>query len=648
MCYTGLMSDDAEKLNRVEELKEKLFSRNYEMKVEHRDNFTHPDQRNVPSSWADAEEESYRKAENFFMQTSKFQKFFKWSMIFFAFAAFYAAYTFFAGSNTVSSENIEIAVLGNSFTDGGEELSFTVSVTNRNSSSLELVDLVVEYPKNSQDGALGSTERMRETLGTIPAGGIRNENIKLVLFGEQGSIKPIKLILEYRVEGSNAIFVKEKIHEVSISSTPIDLILDAPSVLSPNQEIILDVKAVLNSTNPLSDILVKMDYPVGFKFSSANPKPALGNNIWSLGDLAPGTEREIRIAGRMVDVYDGEEKTFRVWSGTRSPANKSEIDVVLNSLSHTVLMSKPFIEARLFIDGVYKNDYVTTSKSKINGEIRYANNLDTVINDLEIRAKLGGNALDKRSINADFGFYSSTENAIIWNKSYHRQLAEVNPGDSGVLTFSMMPTSLFSGGSNILNEPEINIDISIRGKAEGTGFETQELKNSESKTIRIISDVGFANKALYYSGAFKNTGPIPPKVGQETTYTVIWTLSNSANNISNAVVRSSLPSWVKYMSSVYPATENVEYNSSTREITWHVGSIKKGAGIYSAAKELSFQIGLTPSLSQVNSAPTIINEAVLTGHDDFANVDVRVTKPALSTNLVNDASFPDLGERVKE
>jgi len=641
------MSENGEKLNRVEELKSKLFSRNYEMKVEHRDNFTHPNHSTVPDSWGE-DEGGYKKAEDFFMQTSKFKKFFKWSLIFFACAILYASYTFFAGSNTVSSENIEIEVLGNTFTDGGEELQLTVSVTNRNSSSLELVDLVIEYPKSSQSGAIESTERRRESLGTIPPGGFANENIKLVLFGEQGSVRPIKIALEYRVEGSNAIFVKEKIHEVSINSTPIDLSLSAPSTLSPNQEIILDVKAVLNSPNSVPDVLIKMDYPVGFQFQSAKPAPTSGNNVWSLGDLAPGADRNIRIEGKMVDVSDGEEKTFRAWAGTKSASDKSKIDVVFNSASHTLVLNKPFVEARIFVDGVYKNSYTATSKGRISAEIRYANNLDTTISDLEIRAEISGNALDKKSVSAQQGFYNSLQNEIVWTKTSVGALREVNPGDSGSLSFSFMPTSLFSGAGSILNEPEINISVSIQGKSEGSGYEANELENSESKTISIISDVGFANKALHYSGSFKNSGPVPPKVAQETTYTIVWTASNSSNNISNAVVRSSLPSWVRFVGDTAPSGENLEYNSSTREITWNVGTLKRGTGISTNAKEVSFKIGFTPSLSQINTAPTIINDAVLTGHDDFANVDIRVSKSSLSTNLINDAAFPDGGERVRE
>ena len=111
-------------------------------------------------------------------------------------------------------------------------------------------------------------------------------------------MRPIKISLEYRVEGSNAIFVKEKLYEVNINSTPINLTVDAPEVISPNQDITLNVKTTLNATKPASNILVKFDYPVGFQFSSATPVPTLGNNVWSLGDLSPGAERDVSITGK--------------------------------------------------------------------------------------------------------------------------------------------------------------------------------------------------------------------------------------------------------------------------------------------------------------------------------------------------------------
>ena len=630
------------KLNRLEELKNKLFSKNYQTQIEHRDVFSSlPGKANkIADSWKAGEKAGFNAEEKFFMKTSKFKKFFIFSVIFFVLALGYAAYVFFAGGNTVSNDNIDISILGNNFTAGGEELPLIIGIVNRNNSALDLVDLVMEYPKGGVTNLSSDTEHFRMSIGTIPAGAVRNENLKVMLFGEQGSVRPIKITIEYRVTGSNAIFVKEKIYEITITSTPINLTVDAPTEISPNQNITLNIKASLNATKAIPKILVKIDYPPGFTFIKSVPGPSFGNNVWNLGDIAPGAEQAISISGKMVDVFDGEEKTFNISSGSQSNIDKSMIDVIFNSVKSVVAIKKPFIEANLSINGISQREYAVDSKTPIRAEILYVNNLDTKVDNLQIRVNISGNAFNRKTIIAQQGFYDSSKDTITWDKNSQSQLKEINPGDFGSVVFSISPLSLFSPSGGMLTNPSINIEISISGQQAVEGSVVDELNNSTGAVVRIISDIGFSGKALYNSGPFINTGPIPPKAEKLTTYTIVWTLSNTANNISKAQINSTLPSWVTFVGPISPEEENLIYNSLTKEIIWKVDKIPKGSGITGPARSVSFQISFKPSLSQVGTMPIIINDAILTGHDDFANVDVTVRKIWLNTNLENDLAFP--------
>ena len=638
--------NDRNKLNKIEELKSKLFSEHYQVKIEHRDSFPHFQNSEVVDSWEKKEEVGLGYRERFFMKTSIFKNFFIFSIVFFVLALGYAAYMFFGNSNSVSNDNIDISILGNNFTAGGEELSLVVGIINKNNSALDLVDLVVEYPKGGGVDLSFDTEHFRTSLGTIPAGATRNENLKLILFGEQGSVRPIKITLEYRVAGSNAIFLKEKLFQVNITSTPINLLVDAPPSISPNQDITLNVKATLNATKVIPKILVKADYPFGFIFKNSIPAPSFGNNVWDLGDIAPGAEHNIVITGKMVGVFDGEEKTFNISSGSQSDADKSIINVIFNSIKNVVLIKKPFIEANLFINGVSQIEYAVDAKTPIRAEIRYLNNLETRVDDLQIKAKISGNAFNRSSIIAQQGFYDSSKDTITWDKNSKNQLKELNPGDSGSVSFSVSPLSLFSASGGILTNPKINIELSISGNQAIEGSDLNELNNSNGAIIHIISDVGFSGKALYYSGPFTNTGPIPPKAEQSTTYTIMWTLSNTANSISKAQIKATIPSWINFVGPISPVGEGLTYNDSTREIIWNADRIPKGSGITGPARSASFQVSFKPSLSQVNTNPLIINEAVLTGHDDFANVDIVVKKASLNTRLDSDVAFPSGGGTV--
>ncbi len=626
--------NEEEKLDRVEKLKSKLFSRGYETQSEHNDNFSFQPKINVVDSWPGAPKKSNLK--DFFMKTSIFKKFFIFSVSFFILAIGYVSYMFFAGGNTVSNENIDVNILGNTFTAGGEKLPLVIEIVNRNNTPLDLVDLVVEYPKGSTSDLFSGTERLRSSLGTIATGATKSETVDIVLFGEQGSVRNVKISLEYRIEGSNAIFVKEKNHEVSINSTPIDLTVDAPAEVSPNQDVIFKIKVATNTINSAPKVLVKLDYPVGFQFISSTPAPAYDNNVWNFGDMPAGSEQNISILGKMVDVYDGDQKTFHIFGGTQSEKDKSEVGIVFNSLGHNISIRKPFIEAKLSVNGSYKREYAVSSKTTIFGQVNWKNNLDTKVNDLSIIVRISGNIFDPRTINASPGFYNSVEDYLIWDKNTVEDFSEVGPGETGAITFSVSPLPLYSASSGLASNPSFTVDVSITGKQSLEGNILKELKNSDNKIVKMISDVGFTAKTLYYSGPFKNTGPIPPKAEEETTYTITWGLTNTANNISKVQVRSSIPPWVRFTGMVSPSNENVTYDSTTREIVWNALSIPKGAGITRDVKEVSFQLALIPSTSQIGERPVLLNKASLTGYDDFANVNIQGSKPAFNTMLTGE------------
>ena len=79
-----MSSNDKDKLNRLEELKGKLFSKNFQTKIEHRNSFTKLKRDDIVESWEKKAEDKINMAEKFFMKTSMFKKFFFFSVIFFA------------------------------------------------------------------------------------------------------------------------------------------------------------------------------------------------------------------------------------------------------------------------------------------------------------------------------------------------------------------------------------------------------------------------------------------------------------------------------------------------------------------------------------------------------------------------------------
>ena len=640
------MGDEQNEWNAVhnlDEVNDRLYRRDLAGRVVPRADVLHQKPEPTPRDW---NEDTMKKSKlgNIKIHHSFFRKFFFVSLGFAGVAILFAVIMFFTGGNTVSNANIDINVLGNSFTAGGEELPLQVEVVNKNASALELSDLFVEYDKGGDATSGASHVRDLNSLGTIDAGKTATKSFFVTLYGEQGSTKNVDFTLQYRLHGSNAIFVKKTSFVVTINSAPVSLSVDGPKTITPNQMLTFTVKTVSNSKNTLSGMLLHVDYPSGFNFQKAVPDANAFNNVWNLGDLAPGAERDIVITGTVYG-QDGEDRAFHVYTGAVSADDATKIGVTYNSLLQTVSLVKPFLATHLSINGSTIDPTPVGSGSNITVAVTYANNLPTRVTDASITVQLSGNALNADSITVPKGFYDSAKNTITWNKTTDADLASIEPSDQGVLNFTLRTLPLWSAGST-LSKPTIKLSASITGKQPDQGGTTNTVTDFEEKTAIVDSDLGFTGGASYAAGPFSNTGPIPPKANQPTTYTITWTVTNSANALADGLATATLPTYVDWVGTISPASESLQYDATTSTIRWNFGQVPAGAGISGASRSVSFQVRLNPSTSQAGSVPKLVLDTTVSARDTFTGTILNLTRGAISTQLQNDPGFPANGQTV--
>ena len=314
------------------------------------------------------------------------------------------------------------------------------------------------------------------------------------------------------------------------------------------------------------------------------------------------------------------------------------MDVIYSSILQKILIVKPFLDARILVDSQDKTEYVVSSGEVINAEIAWANNLPTRIIDGQIIVNLSGNVFDESTVNSNNGFYDSVNNQIIWDRNSIPQLAEINPGENGIVTFNFKPRSLV-GALIIAENPQISVKVSIKGREPLLGSTYNDINNFSEKIIKVSSDFQIVSSAYFLSGN------MPPKAETETNYIVTWTLSNSVNDIIQAEARSALPIYVKWGGLVSGQNDNLIFNEVTREVIWKIGSVSPGTGV-SVNREISFIVSLNPSLSQLNSVPQLMREVYLSGTDSFTNTLVKNIHASITTLLMNDPNFDQRNARV--
>ena len=148
------------------------------------------------------------------------------------------------------------------------------------------------------------------------------------------------------------------------------------------------------------------------------------------------------------------------------------------------------------------------------------------------------------------------------------------------------------------------------------------MSSSENITIKFPSFLTLTAKTLRNLGPFSNSGPIPPKADKESTYTITWTLANTNNDLKDTLVTASLPAGIDWKSEFSPQGERLSFDPETRVLTWNIGNVSSGTGFTYSPKEVSFKVGITPSVSQIGSAPDLISKLKVEAVDTYTETQI--------------------------
>lgn len=441
--------------------------------------------------------------------------------------------------------------------------------------------------------------------------------------------------MEYRIAGSNAVVKKESSYTITISSSPVAITLDLIEEVTAGQEVEMTVTVESRIQSPQEELLIEAQYPPDFTFKSSDPEPADGDRVWNISTLAGQGTQTIKVRG-IIDGREGEVKSARFLVGSQDAKDDRRIGTVFSSVAESTKITKPFFSIDVSLDGDRASEHTVPFGKNVRADIFWKNNNASQITDAMIEVKLKGQTLNRYSIYASGGgFYRSLDDTIVWEKTGTPELAIIQPSSQGSMSFGFSPSVAGVGEGNMIKNPQITIELVATARRVPTSADaTNEVVTQTIRKVKIETDIRLAAKALYHTGPFANIGPLPPRVEQDTTYTVVWTVRNASNNISNVEVKTELPVYVKWIDNISPSGENISYDDHSRIITWTAGRIPAGG-----TREAAFQISFTPSLSQLRQSPLLVGESILTATDDFTKTTVGDKRAQLLTLLSLDTPY---------
>ena len=530
---------------------------------------------------------------------------------------------YYYSKNVYSRDTLKLEILSSDKAWLAQEVEYIVKYKNNGNIRLEDPKLIFEYPKHS---LVGEGESLRQEIGADKLGeAIYPGEEKIVRFnarllGEEGKIKEAKAWLSYKPKNLSARYESDTTFSTLIEKVPLVFEFDLPSKIESGKNVQFRLNYSSNIDYPLSDLRCIIDYPSGFEFLKSVPE-SMEQTEWEIPLLNRAEGGRIEIWGAL----SGEVKEQKSFKARLGIWQEGEF-ILLKEIVKRVEIVEPSLYISQQING--NPEYIANPGDILHYEIFFRNIGEEALTDLAMIVKLEGSAFDLYSIKSPDGEFQLGDNSIVWEKT--PKLRFLEPQEQGKAEFWINLKDEWGVSSSQDKEPVVNSKIYL----------SQARKEF---TTKINSKLAIIQKGYFENDVFENSGPIPPKVGEATTYTITWQIENYYNELKNVKVKTVLPNNVGLTGKVFPEEESSSFafDSQSREIVWQVGDLEMGTGILNQARSCVFQVSLTPTADQKGALAVLVNEVEISGEDQWTEQIINITAEAINTTLPDDETISE-------
>lgn len=532
------------------------------------------------------------------------------------------------GATSFSEDKVALRIEGTDSVGGAGIASWRVVVENNNRVTLENATLVFVYPQNVLpiDDRFVAKLRSEVPLGVIGTKKRVDRVFKARVLGNDKEAKQTQANLTYQLKGISRMLTKEARFETIIAQSPFALTVDAPQEVSSGGEINWTITYQNSSDFDFSNLRLRVEYPDGFTFLSASTPPRQGFEEWGPLVVKAGQENTIAIRG----ILKGNADEKKVFKASLELAKEGEAPILLGDALATSTIIRIPLNLALAVQGT-KEDAVARAGDTLRYTLTYQNNFTQPIDNVVVTATLVGEMFDKGTIQSN-GEVSFDLGRIIWDRNNINAFRQLYTGENGELWVEVKLKNTFP--INTFSDKNFTIQLvaSITSDTPPITLTPQEITRQADIVLPISTQVGFKRTGKSLGRSF---GPMPPQIGQKTTYELTWHVSNSANDLQNVTIKAPLPQWASFEGTqkINFAADGFTYDDATRTILWNIERIPATTGIILPTYEAVFRLSVTPQEKDIGQVIDILEESTLIGRDAFTQKSLTLTAPTLKTDL---------------
>ncbi len=514
----------------------------------------------------------------------------------------------------------------------GVPFDLKVDFANNSRNSVKDVRLQLNLPNGAVLIPNGDDAVKARNLGEIKSGGLQSEIFRVLGVPAEGNDREFTVTASYSSEGLVARFEKKTKFTVRLADTGVSLSLKAPNKVFSGEEF-ETIAEYKKPENEFPGLRLEFNYPETFVLMPSSPDPDVRNQIWNIKK----NEGKIIVRGK-VDLPDESVFTIKATLVTKL----QDKDYQLTSSSADIAISKSPLSLNISLSDGSSPAYYPGED--LNYTLNFRNNTEVALQALTLRAQLLGAMYDFQSLKSG-GSFSNVNNTIIWDSRNISDLKSLGPGESRNINFSIKLKPDYP--IRRLNDKNFALKVKARAESPTVPYLVNADKTVSSAVLESKVGGKIAVRALGYfrdaPAGILNDGPLPPRLGTPTDFTIHFVLTNYSTDVSGVEVRARLEDGVVFTGKVKANTSSVpESVSDSGEVVWKIDRLFATAGITGDKPEAVFQVRATPRSNHVGSYMPLISGTEVKAHDEFTGVSLNFTSLPITTRLEGD---PTVGEK---
>lgn len=538
-----------------------------------------------------------------------------------------------------SERNIDIELAAKSDISSGDTVTYELKIKNDNRESLDNVQLTFFYPSDAialHDGQISSATNDKVIIGTIDGQTIATRTFTAIVVGSQGSIKTARAVVTYTPAHLSSQLQKTVEANVNIIALPLQFTAVAPPTVLDGQTVqyFIDYR---NQTNDTYDnVRIVAHLPDGFTVTNQSPRSSGGGAhelYWDIDQIVPSDASRITIEGTIRGT-EHDAKVLSVEFKRRLTADESAPLITFEKADATSVIARAFISTAISLQGM--TDYIAHVGDSLKYIVEVSNNSDVDLTSIELRVKFDGVMYDLGSIESD-GVLNGSTRTVLWTNAVVPELGLLRAHQSVTVPVRIQlkktfPTSLGSRDS------VIKASAHIETSNVPESFSVDTLSADAMLTSRISTTTALNQELLIKDTHFPATGVYPPQVDKHSLFTVHWIIANPGNDVTPAKVTAVLMPGVTWENQFALAGTTIgpKFNPKLSTVTWDLGTVPAGVGVSYLPFELFFQIGVTPSINQVDQTVPLVKDIVFEGVDVLTKEKIVTSQSTLDSGSVND------------